>query len=108
MTGSLHRVTICPEMRAVNIKEAKAHLNALIEAAQNGVEVVLMRGSTPVAVLRPITEADLEVAPMLTDRQAAKLFKRAREEPHVSFPTVEEAVEYLRRLPPARAKRKVG
>ena len=92
-------------MRVVNIKEAKAHLNALIDAAQAGQQVVLMRGSTPVVQLTPITEADLEVAPILTDRQAAKLLKRAREEPGKSFPSAEEAVDYLKRSTPSSRKR---
>ena len=32
-------------MRAVTIREAKARLNALVEAAEKGEQVILMRGS---------------------------------------------------------------
>lgn len=62
-------------MRAMTIKEAKAHLNELVEAAMGGEDVVLMRGSKHVAAIVPLTEADLYVAPRLTDEQATRLWK---------------------------------
>jgi prevent-host-death family protein len=42
-------------MRAVTIKEAKARLNELVEAARSGEQVVLLRGSEHVAAIVPIT-----------------------------------------------------
>jgi antitoxin (DNA-binding transcriptional repressor) of toxin-antitoxin stability system len=62
-------------MRAVTIKEAKSRLNELIEAALEGEEVVLMRGSSHVAAIIPITELDLELGPRLTDERAARIWR---------------------------------
>lgn len=62
-------------MRAMTIKEAKAHLNELVEAAVGGEDVVLMRGSKHVAAIVPLTEEDLYVASRLSDEQAARLWK---------------------------------
>jgi len=67
-------------MRAVTIKEAKARLNELIEAAERGEDVVLMRGSEHVAAIVPISAADLELAPRLTDAQAEALWRRIADE----------------------------
>ena len=61
-------------MQAVTIREAKARLNALVEAAVGGEQVVLMRGSKHVALIVPLTDADLEVSPRLTDAQAGRLW----------------------------------
>lgn len=61
-------------MRTVTIRDAKAHLNELIEAACQGEEVVLMRGSKHVAAIVPLTEDDLELAARLTDAQAGRLW----------------------------------
>ncbi|TMQ27642.1 MAG: hypothetical protein E6J90_02055 [Deltaproteobacteria bacterium] len=62
-------------MRAMTIKEAKAHLNELVEAALGGEDVVLMRGSKHVAAIVPLGEDDLQIAPRLTDEQATKIWK---------------------------------
>jgi antitoxin (DNA-binding transcriptional repressor) of toxin-antitoxin stability system len=67
-------------MRAVNIKEAKARLNELIDAATAGEQVVLMRGSKHVAAIVPITADDLELATPLTDAMAGRLWQRLSEE----------------------------
>jgi antitoxin (DNA-binding transcriptional repressor) of toxin-antitoxin stability system len=61
-------------MQAVTIREAKARLNALVEAAVGGEQVVLMRGSKHVALIVPLTDADLEVSQRLTDAQAGRLW----------------------------------
>jgi prevent-host-death family protein len=63
-------------MQAVTIREAKARLNALVEAAERGEQVVLMRGAKHVALIVPLSEADLEVAPRLTDAQAERLWRQ--------------------------------
>ena len=98
-------------MYAVNIKEAKARLNELVDAAVRGDQVVLMRGSKHVAAIIPITADDLELSPHISDEQAARLWRQLAEERAAgrskSFATAEAAVSYLRSGdPPARrAKR---
>jgi prevent-host-death family protein len=62
-------------MHSVTIREAKAKLNALVEAAERGEQVVLMRGSRHVAQIVPLGEEDLEVAPRLSDGQAERLWR---------------------------------
>ena len=95
-------------MRAVNIKEAKAHLNELVEAASRGEEVVLMRGSKHVAVLVPITEADVELAPRLADEQAERLWRRLAQERAAgtvtTFDSAEAVVEHLSGSPQPRGR----
>jgi prevent-host-death family protein len=41
----------------VTIHEAKTHLSRLLKKAANGEEVIIARGSTPIARLVPIGEA---------------------------------------------------
>ena len=86
-------------MRAVNIKEAKARLNELIDAAAAGEQVVLMRGSKHVAAIVPITADDLELMTTLTDAQAERFWRRLAEEQtskdSLTFPSARAAVSYL-------------
>ena len=63
-------------MQAVTIREAKARLNALVEAVERGEQVVLMRGSKHVALIVPLSEEDLEVSPRLSDAQAERLWRQ--------------------------------
>jgi prevent-host-death family protein len=102
-------------MQTVTIREAKARLNALVEAAERGEQVILMRGSRLVAAIVPVSTADLEVAPRLADPQAERLWQRLARERHsgssLVFDSGEAAVEYLRsarqtRPSHARAARK--
>ena len=67
-------------MEAVNIREAKARLNALVEAAERGEQVVLMRGSKLVAAIVPLSAEDLEITPRLTDRQAERFWRQLADE----------------------------
>ncbi|MBI3650109.1 MAG: DUF2281 domain-containing protein [Acidobacteria bacterium] len=46
-------------MQQVNIDEARAHLPDLIEAALNGVEIVIAKDEQPVVKLVPIPQARL-------------------------------------------------
>jgi antitoxin (DNA-binding transcriptional repressor) of toxin-antitoxin stability system len=62
-------------MQAVTIREAKARLNALVEAAQRGEQIVLMRGATHVAAIVALSADDLEIAPRLSDGQAERLWR---------------------------------
>ena len=86
-------------MKAVTIREAKARLNALVEAAERGEQVVLMRGSKHVAAIVPLSEDDLELAPSLTDAQAERLWheldEERREGTMLVFEGVREAVSHL-------------
>ena len=67
-------------MEAVTISKAKARLNALVEAAERGEQVVLMRGSKLVAAIIPVSADQFELAPRLTDAQAERLWRQIREE----------------------------
>ena len=54
-------------MKVVSIASAKANLSKLIEAAENGQQVLIMRGSQPAVTLTPVTEADLEILPQIPE-----------------------------------------
>jgi prevent-host-death family protein len=87
-------------VKAVTIREAKARLNALVEAAERGEQVVLMRGSKHVAAIVPVTEEDLQLAPSLTDAQAERLWRQLDAERRsgttVTYDTMEAALGDLR------------
>ncbi len=87
-------------MHAVTIREAKARLNALVDAAERGEQVVLMRGSRLVAAIVPVSLDDLELAPRLTDPQAERLWKQIQSEREsgasLAFDGPAEAVAHLR------------
>lgn len=95
-------------MRAVTLREAKAHLNELVEAATRGEQVVLMRGSKHVVALVPLSADELELAPRLSDPQAERLWKRLASESRGGrsrvFETPEDAVAYLSGKPSARSR----
>ena len=96
-------------MHLVTIREAKARLNALVEAALRGEQVVLMRGSRHVAAIVPVSVDDLELAPHLTDRQAEKLWSSLEAEradgASLVFETAEKAVEHLSTRPSSPRRR---
>jgi prevent-host-death family protein len=93
-------------MQAVTIREAKARLNALVEAAERGEQVVLMRGSKLVAAIVPVTADDLELAPRLSDPQAERLWRSIEAERRTGSSVVleaaEQAVAYLSGVRPKR------
>jgi prevent-host-death family protein len=96
-------------MEAVTIREAKARLNALVEAAERGEQVVLMRGSKLVAAIVPVSEDDFELHPRLTDAQAERLWRQIRHEredgsSHV-FESAKDAAAFLPKPSPPRHKR---
>jgi prevent-host-death family protein len=86
-------------MRAVTIREAKARLHELVEAATRGEQVVLMRGSKHVAALVPVSTEELELPPRLSDPQAERLWRalasELRDGSSLAFETPEAAVAYL-------------
>ena len=97
-------------MRAVTIKEAKARLNQLVEAATQGEQVVLMRGSKHVAAIVPISSEDLELSFRLTDAQAERLRRRLAQEEATGKTLVlespEAAVRHLASLAAAGRREK--
>jgi len=75
-------------MKTFTISEAKAKLSALVEAAERGEEVLIMRGSKPAVTLTPVREEDVVLWPAVPasalagfeaeiekDRQAGRLKK---------------------------------
>jgi antitoxin (DNA-binding transcriptional repressor) of toxin-antitoxin stability system len=50
-------------MKLVNISQAKTHLSSLIEAAEQGEQVMILRGSRPAVTLMKVTESDLHFHP---------------------------------------------
>ncbi len=99
-------------MQAVTIREARARLNALVEAAERGEQVVLMRGAKHVALIVPLSAEDLEVSPRLTDAQAERLWRQIAAERNdgesVVVETAERAVAFLTQgtSPPRRRRRR--
>lgn len=53
-------------MKLVTVSQAKSRLSSYIKSAQEGEDVVIMRGSKPAVVLRPISEKDLNLTPELS------------------------------------------
>jgi prevent-host-death family protein len=97
-------------MHSFTIREAKARLNALVEAAERGEQVVLMRGSRHVAQIVPLAAQDLEVSPRLSDGQAERLWREiageARHGAGVLKESAEAAVAFLSRKASDRPGRK--
>jgi prevent-host-death family protein len=95
-------------MKAVTIREAKARLNALVEAAERGEQIVLMRGSKHVAAIVPVSAEDLELSPSLTDAQADRLWRQLQYEREAGtskvFDSPERAVTFLRSTPQGEEK----
>jgi prevent-host-death family protein len=50
-------------MKTFTISEAKAKLSALVEAAEHGEEILIMRGSKPAVTLTPVSEDELSFWP---------------------------------------------
>jgi antitoxin (DNA-binding transcriptional repressor) of toxin-antitoxin stability system len=68
-------------MICATMKDAKARLNHLVQSAENGESVVLMRGSRHVAAIIPISEDDLDLNISLTDEQASRFWLSVEEKP---------------------------
>src|SRR5688572_14726447 len=80
-------------MQAVTIREAKARLNALVEAAERGEQIVLMRGSKLVAAIVPVSADDFELGPRLSDPQAERLWRQLETERRDGTSVVTESPE---------------
>lgn len=83
-------------MISVTLQQAKATLNALVEKARAGEDVVLMRGSKVVAIITPLDNADLEVSTRLSDAQAEHFWEQVEEAEATSFSGVQKAVQSLK------------
>ena len=94
-------------MKMVTVSQAKSRLSSYIKSAESGEDVVIMRGSKPAVILRPVSEADLSVVPEISlaaakrieqeverERKAGKLIKVGD--------TPQEAVSNLKRLARSR------
>ncbi len=68
-------------MICATMKDAKARLNSLVQSAEQGESVVLMRGSRHVAAIVPISESDLDLNIPLTDEQASRFWQMVDKEP---------------------------
>ena len=68
-------------MICVTMKDAKAKLNRLVQSAEEGQSVVLMRGSKHVAAIVPITEDDLDLNLPMSDEQASRFWQAIESEP---------------------------
>lgn len=55
-------------MTTVTISEAKAKLSALVEAAERGEDVLILRGAKPAVTLTPVTADDLALWPAVPSR----------------------------------------
>ncbi len=88
-------------MKLVTVSQAKSRLSSYIKSAEQGEQVVILRGSKPAVLLKPISEDDLDVIPEISpaaaaaieaeierDRKAGRLIKLGD--------TPEEAVKTLR------------
>lgn len=67
-------------MICATLSEAKSRLNALVEKAASGEDVILMRGSKHVAAIVPISERDLSLCTNLSDEQSQRLWDRVDRE----------------------------
>ena len=89
-------------MKLVNISQAKTHLSSLIEAVEQGEEVMMLRGSRPAVTLLKVTEADLHFNPEISMKGLEEFdseIERDRREGALLFlgKTGSEAVDALKR-----------
>ena len=89
-------------MKLVNISQAKTHLSSLIEAAEQGEEVMILRGSRPAVTLLKVTEADLHFNPEISMKRLEEFdleIERDRKEGALLFlgDTGSQAVDALNR-----------
>ncbi len=90
-------------MKLVNISQAKAQLSALIEAAEKGEQIVILRGSRPAVAFLKVTESDLGLHPeissgALSEFEAEIERERAGGQMRVWGRSKSEAVSELKRL----------
>ncbi len=84
-------------MITMTLNKAKARLHQLVEAAESGEQVVLMRGSEVVATLVPLHAGDLQINSPLTEEQARRFWAELEDENSRNFPSPAKAVSFLRK-----------
>lgn len=60
-------------MKLVTVSQAKSRLSSYIKSAEAGQEIVIMRGSKPAVLLKPISEDDMDVVPEISPAAAARI-----------------------------------
>ena len=58
-------------MKLVTVSQAKSKLSSYIKSVEAGEQVVILRGSKPAVLLKPISENDLDVIPEISPSAAA-------------------------------------
>jgi len=84
-------------MITASVSETRRKLSELIEQARKGEEVVIIKDSRPVAAIRRIDAADLELATTMTDRQARRLSEITDSEPRKTFRSAAAAARFLKK-----------
>jgi prevent-host-death family protein len=89
-------------MNLVTISEAKAKLSALVDLAERGGQVLIMRGSKPAVALVPVSEEDLIYQPQIPSSALAEFEKeieadQASGKLELLGTTPDEAAKSLRR-----------
>ena len=89
-------------MKLVTVSQAKSKLSSYIKSVEAGEQVVIMRGSKPAVLLKPISENDLDVIPEISPSAAAAIeaeIERDRKAGRLTKlgDTPEEAATALRR-----------
>jgi prevent-host-death family protein len=84
-------------MITASVSETRRKLSELIEEARNGKEVVIIKDSRPVAAIRRIDAADLELATTLADRQARRLSEIIGTERRKTFRSAAAAARFLKK-----------
>ena len=87
--------TIKVILRSLVPSEARRELGRLIEQARQGQDVVIIKDSRPVAALRPIDDAGLDLAPEIAGAQFQRLVAWDRKQPGKTFSSPEAAAKYL-------------
>ena len=85
-------------MKTFTISDAKSHLSALVEMAERGDQVLIMRGSKPAVTLVPVDEEDLMICRPLrvSDPAAEGLMAEARTELKTGRARILDSTEDLR------------
>ncbi|HVU03924.1 MAG TPA: hypothetical protein VHE30_19330 [Polyangiaceae bacterium] len=87
-------------MRFASIKEAKSRLYQLVEHAESGEEVVLLRGSTPVAAIVTLDVGDFELVNGFENARVAEALRSLAAYGGGAlrrFESEEEAAEFVHR-----------
>jgi len=85
-------------MRFESIRDAKSRLYELVEEAEAGGEVVLVRGCTPVAAIVKLDPSDFELVGRFEDHRAAealRCFASTGSSADLQFASAEDASRFV-------------